>query len=1074
MRLSKVVAYDPQTKEKQIFTFGTAIEGKGIVTSKGGRLNSYLEFCFREDADNTRDVEVEFLVDADEYSLDRIHGEDGTTRTILKKKVDGHWQVVARSKSVEYLQSILNVNLAELLKKDYVNNKSVDNFHGDLMLLDEIKLLASVDADVAKASQEARVMRENAIAKVRNYTVQMAAAEAQGTQISDEQIKATNDELADVNRRIAEITSSLGEARAAQSVELIRSGIARQLDATQQRYNLLLAHQDEIEQLRQRVKLRNDIDSLVPRVRQLNAIVTERNEYEQKRYQMTTDLEWTENELAAVKKQLDERELQTAQSADKRARLEAINNELSYIASLYEKNKTYGEMLLELNETQQRLESEKAMCANKLDTIEKSLTEVKEGLDGFRVPGKSVGELLETVRVDVKIDEVSAQVDKLQSEIAVKEGQIAERETTQLTLVKRFRSVEELDIAVSPLKAKDGIIKVLDGKRNKLEAINTSLDEKMRNLQRAMEDYKYRLLQLEASRSQLEAQLDKLLLRKQEEFKREVYLNSQKVYSDDATGVFAVSADFNDPEVMSLKAEIEARTLDRELLLERSYKLEGAIKEIKRHIDINNAEMVTLGRERDNINDAYNQIVQQNGNETVYNYLKAAASDNGTKYLLDLQRESVRGDTELVELKRYTESLRTKLASLKSRLKYLRDTQMQLDDTRASIDSIVVTNDRLKDELADMSGRLTGSYEQYKAVTRQIESIESKLEDVKGAIIETNRTIKVNEQQIAKATERAKKYAGSDDISKAIEEFRYEMGDLSSEVQMLTETKNNLEKDVFKKRLELEKVQWLYDSKVKEYSELYQELSFELRVKGLDVDKIAAVDVDADMEAVAKVVSVYDTTKANLADRIQSLYSVIKDQSANVVDETVVNGYEQRLAALRDRQAALENKRAEQTAQLAAQNAQRMRVTVAAAEARTLGNLKGNFTHSDIVALLIRDKIGALLSSAATYLNILTGGNYKLTQEDYKVNVVDGDKVTAYDELTPDVKTAVYISLLLAMPQADSADGRWLIFEERIALDKQVLADMLLNIDGISYVVDYTRERPLQRPAAQTTEQTAQ
>lgn len=80
-------------------------------------------------------------------------------------------------------------------------------------------------------------------------------------------------------------------------------------------------------------------------------------------------------------------------------------------------------------------------------------------MDGFRVPGKSVGELLETVRVDVKIDEVSAQVDKLQSEIAVKEGQIAERETTQLTLVKRFRSVEELDIAVSPLKAKDGIIK---------------------------------------------------------------------------------------------------------------------------------------------------------------------------------------------------------------------------------------------------------------------------------------------------------------------------------------------------------------------------------------------------------------------------------------------------------------------------------------------------------------------------------------------------------------------------------------------------------------------------------------
>lgn len=1062
MRLSKVVAYDPQTKEKQIFTFGTAAEGKGVVTSKGGRLNSYLEFCFRDDVDNTRDVEVEFFVDADEYSLGRIHTEEGS-RSILKKKVDDRWQVVARSKALPYLESVLNVNLGELLKKDYVNNKSVDNFHGNLMLLDEIKLLASVDEDVAKASEEARAMRQNAIAKVRNYTEQMAAAEA--TQVTAESIERTNAELADVNTQIADITAQLGEARAAKSTELIRGSIARQLDATQQRYNSLLAYQDEIKQLRQRVKLRNDIDSLVPRVRQLRTVTDQRDEYEKKRYSLTTELEWAENELAEVKKQLEERQLQTAQTSDKRARLEAINNELTYIASLYEKNKTYTEMLTELNETQQRLESEKVMCADKLGAVEKSLTEIKEGLDGFRVPGKSVGELLETVRVDVKIDEISAQVDKLQSEIAVKEGQIAEKETELLTTIKRFRSVEEIDTAISPVKAKDAILKVLETKRSRLETINTSIDEKMRNLQRASDDYKYRLLQLDASRSQLETQLDRAMLRKQEEFKREVYLNSQKVYTDDATSVFAVDASFNDPEINSLKAEIEARTLDRELLLERNYKLEGAIKELKRQTDINNAEMVTLSRERDNINNTYNQIVKQNGNESVYNYLKAVATDSGTRYLLDLQKDAVRSETELTELKRYTESLRTKLASLKSRLTYLRDTQRQLDDTRASIDSLVVTNDRLKDELADMGDRLSGGYEQYKAVTRQLESLESKLEDVKGAIIETNRTIKVNEQQIAKATERAKKYAGSDDIAKAIDEFRYESGDLSAEVQMLTETKNTLDKDVFGKRLELEKVQWLYDSKVKEYSELYQELSFELRVKGLDVDKIAAVDVDANMDAIARVIAAYDQTKKSLADRIGSLYAVIKDQTALQVDETVVKGYEQRIEALRARQAALDELRREQMNALAQQNAQRIRVTVAAAEARTLGNLKGNFTHSEMVALLIRDKISAILGKAETYLNILTGKNYKLTQADYKVSVVDGDSVTAYDELPADVKTAVYISLMLAMPQPDSSDGRWLIFEERIALDKEVLADMLLNMDGISYVVDYTRERPTQKVA---------
>lgn len=1065
MRLSKVVAFDPQTKEKQVFTFGTASEGRSVVTSKGGRLNSYLEFCFKEDVDNVKDVETEFSVNGEEYSLARIHTEDGTTRTLLKKKIEGHWQVVARSKAIAYLESLMSKKFADILTQDYINNKTVDGFHGDLTLLEEIRVLAEVDQDVARSSQEARVLRANAEDRVRQYSASLAAASV-GTTASPDQIESINAEIADVSRQINEIAVVLGEARAAQSVNIIRDGITRELDTTQQRYNKLLSRQDEIEQLRQRVKLRNDIDALIPKVRTLRSIVEQRADYEQRRYALTTELEGLETELASVKQQLDDSQLATASTQDKRARLEAINNELTYIASLYEKNKTLSEMLVELNEAQQRLESEKTMCANKLDAVETSLSEIKEGLEGFSVPGKSVGELLETVRVDVKIDEVVAQMDKLQSEIAIKESQIAERESKLVTQVKRFRSVADMDSAIGPIKAKDAILQVLDSKCSKLDTINTSLNEKLRNLQRALEDYKYRLVQLDASKSQLEANLDKLLLRKQEEFKREVYLNSQKVYTDDATPIFAVTADFNDPEVQSLKTEIEARVLDRELLLERSYKLEGAIKEIQRHVDINSAEIKSLNTERDNIVARYNEIIQQNTNETVFNYVKALASDNGTKYLLDVQQDAVRGETELSELKRYTETLRTKLDSLKSRLKYLRDTQQQLDDTRASIDSIVVTNDRLKDELADMGGRLSAGYEQYKAVTRQMESIESKLEDIRGAIVETTRTIKVNEQQIAKATERAQKYAGSNDLEKAIAEFRYEMGDAENDVILLTETKNNLDKEVFKKRLELEKAQWLYDSKVKEYSELYQELSFELRVKGLDVDKIAAVDVDADMDAVARVISAYDSTKANLADRIKSLYAIVKEQTADVVDETAIANLEQRLVALRDRQTALSEERRSLTERLAVQNSERLRVTVAAAQAKTLGNIKESFIHSDIVSLLIRDKVNNLVNGATVYLNDLTDGKYKLVVDDnYKVSVVDGDNVVAYDDLSHEIKTAVYVSLLLSVPAAGNSDGRWLIFEERISIDKKVLSDMLLNIDGISYVVDYVRERPEHKAA---------
>ena len=80
--------------------------------------------------------------------------------------------------------------------------------------------------------------------------------------------------------------------------------------------------------------------------------------------------------------------------------------------------------------------------------------------------------------------------------------------------------------------------------------------------------------------------------------------------------------------------------------------------------------------------------------------------------------------------------------------------------------------------------------------------------------------------------------------------------------------------------------------------------------------------------------------------------------------------------------------------------------------------------------------------------------------DDYKVGVVRNGERLSYDELSTGVKTAVYVSIILSMPNSDDSDGRWLIFEERINIDRKVLSDMLLNVDNVTYVVDVTREVP--------------
>ena len=1051
MKLSKVVATDVQTNKKQVFTFDTAAGGKRVITSRGGKLNNYLEFCFKDGVECVKDVEVEFIVNKDVYSLARLHNDDGTLRSILKKMVDGRWTVVARNKSISYIEEIINEQLADLLRVDYINNKAIAAFGGDLKLFDGIRMLAEVQDSVTRSVEEARALKASALNRVKHY--------AGVSEITTKGLDQVTAELDDVNRALAEATAELGELKAKSSADGIRGDINAELQAAQNKYNALVARREQMELIRSRVKLRDDIQQLIPKLRNLRAIADQRTLNEKKRYAYTTELEYQENELVGITSQLESKHREIAATQDKRNRIEGINGELAYIASLYEKNKELNEMLLDLNDRQQRLISEKVMYADKLAVVESSINEVRESLDQFHIPAKSVGELLETVRIDVKIEEVRAQVEKLQSEIAIKESQIAEKESNLVVLLKRFRSVAELDVAVTPLKAKDTIVQVLDVKYNKLETINQSLNEKLRNFERALEDYKYQILHLEQSRSALEGQREKALLRKQEEFKREVYLNSQRIYSDDASSVFAVQSNFHDQEMEQLNQEIVTRGMDRDLLMERAYQLEGAIKEIKRHIEINNAEMETLQREKANIHARYTEIVAQNSSEAVFNYLKALTSDNGTRYLLDVQQDAVRCESELTELKRSIEALRNKLATLKSRLKYLTDTQKQLDGGQNTVDTLVVTNDKLKDELSDMGERLAAGYEQFKAISRQLESIESKLDDIRGAIVEVNKTIKVNELQIAQANERAQKYAGSEDIEAAIANFRYDLGDIESERQMLVESKTILEREVFKKRLELEKSQWLYDAKTREFNQAYSDLQGDLSAMGLTIEALSSLELDQNIDIYRGLLARYDTARATLADKIANLSSILESQPATVVAASAIEAKQREIDAYKQRIEDLEAKRQKQLALYVLSSKARMRVTAAAAEARTLNNMSASIGHNSIVSVLIDDKIKALLEKAAKYLNALTDGKYTLEQENFKVVVVDGETRTSYDDLPEELKTALYISIILSVPNTDTSEGRWLIFEERIAIDRKLLSDMLLNIDNVSYVVDYVREQ---------------
>lgn len=1040
MKITKVTATDRAGK-RQVFCFGESAQGREVLTAKGGRLNSYLEFSMNENAENARDVEVFFLLDDGEYSLCRLHGEDGSVRTVLKKKTDGSFRVVARNKNaLAYLEG-------KTRGYCYVNNIVVEGFGGELAKLEQIKLLYDVRRETELAAAEAQKSMDAAASKVRAYASEQTVTFAD-VQQANEKLRLAQAKAEEAKAQLAAMTAQQEAQGANREIEKLREA--------QQAYDRLLDYGSRIEESRALMEKRRRVSALSTKIKALKKLEEQRAEADKNRAAVTDSLDWQQNEIAEIDRRLEEKRKQYADFAEKRSRIEGIKAQLNYVSALYADNKKLNELLTELNDKKQQLLSQRAALADRMKVVEENLKEARDNLDNFALPPKSVGELMETVRADVKHDEVQKEIERLQNEITVKESRIAEKESALVTEMKRFRTVAELDVRVTPIKAKDTILQVLDAKYSKLETINLSLEEKRRNFQRALEDYRYRIAQLEDSRAKLEVKRNKAFLRRQEEFKRDVFLNSQKVFNDDASSVFAVNANFSDGETEALDQEIASRNLDRDQLVQYASRLEGAIKEISRHMEINSAEMETLRKEKQNINDRYNEIVAKNSSDAVFNYLKALNSDNGTKYLLDVQQQAVRSEAELAELKKYTETMRARLSSLKARLSRLAETQSRLGGDAAEA---IAYGDRLKEGLEDVGERLSAGYEQYLAVVRQTESVNSKLEDVNGAITEASKTVKVNETQIKRAAQKAQTLAGSQDIEKALADFRYDEEDTESEIQALSEARQTAEKEAFKSKLAYEKAQWLYENKCREHDLLFAELQKQLADEGLTVEQAAAFEGQDD-SPLQKEIARYDAMKESLARRIESYRGIVQ----NTLPTAETERKRLELQWLERERQEQEKQLAEVSRRFAESAAKRIKATAAAAEVRTLNALKQSLSHNKMVAVLIEEKIKSLLKTASAYYAAFTGSVQTFAEKEGRVTV-DGKP---YDTLTPEDKTAAYVSLLLASP----LDGeRQLVFEERINATRTMLSALSRRVSGVNFVVDY-REEQASRPKTESEGQT--
>ena len=740
----------------------------------------------------------------------------------------------------------------------------------------------------------------------------------------------------------------------------------------------------------------------------------------------------------------------------KKSRMEIAIEEQKKVEELKKRNNELTDSMGKLNVQLDKLETKKVNLKNNLANVEQSISEIRQSMESFNIPEQSIGELMENVRAEVKIAEIRTQTDRLQTEIAARESDIADKEMSISGQTKQLNSLMALDSTVAPLKAKDAIVSVIDTKINKLTLINDSLKEKLNNFQRALEDNGFQEMRLEQSSESISTVLVRKQFAKEEEFKRQVLL-AGKQEPDNISVMAALPAQLDDPEIDKLKSDLANRTMDRHEAMRTSAMLKGAMGEISRHISINNAEIESLRQEKSNINRKYLELVAQNQAESTQQYLKSLETNGATRYLLGIQEDVVKNETELRALKRDLEQKKGRLTELTARLNYLSDNRRSVTND-GGLEMILQTNEQIKNELADIGDRLALSYKQHKTILDAIDQLDNKRLRIQELIIETLQKIRSNEREIVAAGEKAEEFAGGE-IEERLAELDGELEEVESERNMLFDSKENLSRQVFDKRVALRCIEAEFEARKNALDENRRNLSVSLKEPVRNEDWIRAVaDLsDEDIEATRRGVKNFDYLFEKLSEKTETEKRVLEllpnPEKISRAEEKATR-LERRLANIQARIVDIEEKLEYELSVFVNTGAAKINLAQAANEAEVLGQAIEALEQTKVSVAIISDKIKNVVKNADFLLGSMTEGRFGLTYTD-KLIVVDNQKnPLELAELENTDRLLVYLSMLMAQPAHNGVKGNWLILDEKILCNRSKVNKALSMLDGVEYVAE--------------------
>lgn len=927
------------------------------------------------------------------------------------------------------------------------NDSPTADFFPEIAAID--KALADSAAAVRKAADKKRQLRLELQSALAAGAAPVRKADVEKAAELEDKLKA------DYLTAIEEARGTQDRLRKLNTAEFIEADIA----TTKDHISRLKENSGFIDEKRAQLVEHDKIQAFLPELKEILSYRKKLAGAEQKAKDDEEELGWLKSQREGITSQLEELESDISRKTEQNTRLLLIKNDSESVDSIMKRNEELADRITALESDKEALEQVRDEHRKAIETIDAEIEEVKGSLKAIDVPVRSINELVENVRLSVRIKEAEDRLRIIDDEMAQASQQMTERESDIKKAGETVTALMDIDAQVTPFKSKDTILQILQAKINKNEVILQSLSDKQNNLREEIQNLHYKEIEIDQSADCLQTILA------QKQYDRDIVIKKQAISEQQAlplaqNGTMMVApttAAFIDEHIESLKSDIVRRSNKKTEIVARQAGLKYALNEVERQKQIVLGDIVACRNERDAVVRRFKELAKSYDGEAAAQYFRALDTGSVSGFLMDAQRSLTEKQTRLSLIKENYAKLEKQKKETATRIGALTDTQKAVDVRQLTVEMMVESNEQVKTALMDVTEKLTALHTRRKAESDTAESAEIRLNNLVSVINETMNEKKANEREILKINRKVSAFVKTDASLEQLSS-QERMNELMSEKKVLEDSLAEMDEKILEKAIETEKDRVSLENLREGYSRQRESAAALLKELGEeDVESLKLKNLSAETYASLKEgVERFDATLAMLESRLKRLEEMLA-AGADAEREKELAG---RLAEIKEKIRDI----GENLAEAAEQRRLLAEGYVETEKSRNrLLSLIGRYEENSALSPLVRqsEMAGALLTAqinkifaAATALYADMGGSGAVTAENGTIALTDGENTTPFGKLPLTDKVCLFIAVKLCLQKASFPELETVLLHGEITLDKEETATRLGGLKDKNFIVE--------------------